>query len=508
MKSYVTTPIYYVNGSPHIGHAHTSVMADILMRNRAALGYDCKLTTGCDEHGQKNQEAAEKAGLEPAEYLRQRSGEFQRVFDMLDVNYDFFVHTSRPFHKEQVARAEAKLYDAGLIIQKQYRGLYCTGCEQFKKPSDLNDENRCQDHPNIDVEELDELNYFLRIEPYRQRLLQHIEDNPGFVKPAKYVKELKQMLEEPLEDLCISRPKRRVSLGVELPFDTDYVTYVWFDALINYLTNLGWPEEDYQPWWSTVEHLIGKDILKTHGVYWPIMLMAMEETLPRQLSVHGHWVGAGGLKMSKTLGNVVDPVEVVDQLGADALRYYMARNMRTDSDSQISIDLIRQAYNSELGNKLGNLLSRAGKFTSSKYDGCVTEPGALQPEDEALRAEVLAAAQGFAKHFEMSDIPTLVRQLVDACDQLNEYFAAQAPWGLIKDPATEERCRTVLYVTLDCLRLVLESFRQIIPTSADRALAMLGTEFDDNTVWAPQLSALKAGAPLGEIETLFPRITE
>ena len=508
MKSYITTPIYYVNGSPHIGHAHTSVMSDILKRNRAALGYDVKLTTGCDEHGQKNQEAADKAGMSAEDYLKERSAEFQRVFDLLDVDYDFFVHTSRAYHKEQVALIESRLWDAGLIIQKQYRGLYCTGCEQFKKPSDLNEDGRCQDHPNIDVEEIDELNYFLQIEPYREKLLKHIDDNPGFVQPAKYVRELKQMLADPLEDLCISRPKHRVSLGVELPFDSDYVTYVWFDALINYLTNLGWPENGYEAWWETVEHVIGKDILKTHGVYWPIMLMALGETPPRQLSVHGHWVGAGGVKMSKTIGNVVDPVEVVELLGVDAMRYYLARNMRVDSDSQISVDLVRQAYNSELGNKLGNLLSRAGKFAASRFDGKTPEPGALDEADKALQASALAAVGGFAERFELSDIPRLVGGLIAACDDMNEYFNDQAPWALLKDPATAERCGTVVYVTLDCLRLVTEAFRQVIPGSADRALAMLGCELEDGAVWSPEIGRLAPGGALGEIGALFPRVED
>lgn len=507
MKSYITTPIYYVNGAPHLGHAHTTVMADILKRNRRALGHETLLSTGCDEHGQKNQEAAAKEGLEPAAYLAMRSAEFQRVFDMLGVDYDVFVHTSRPGHMDKVAEIERRMHDAGLIVRKQYRGMYCTGCEQFKKPSDLNDEGRCPDHPNIEIEEIDELNYFVQIDSFRARLLDHIETNPDFVQPEKYRNELKQMLAEPLEDLCISRPKRRVSLGVELPFDADYVTYVWFDALINYITNLDWPEPGYKGWWDSVEHLIGKDILKTHGVYWPIMLMAIGEAPPRRLSVHGHWVGSGGVKMSKTLGNVVDPVEVIEKLGADALRYYLARNMRVESDSQISVDLITQAYHSELGNKLGNLLSRAGKFAVSRFDGLVPEPGARSDTDCALQKSVLAASSGFAQHVEMSDLPRLVGGLVSVCDEMNEYFAAQAPWDLYKSPETQERCRTVIYVTLDCLRLVLEAFCQVIPVSATKALEMLGLQAPEG-VWKPALDQLSPGAGLGAIGTLFPRIQD
>ncbi|MEW7009916.1 class I tRNA ligase family protein [Lentilitoribacter sp. EG35] len=508
MKSYITTPIYYVNGAPHIGHAHTSTMADILKRNRKALGYDTKLTTGCDEHGQKNQEAALESGMPITEYLTMRSGEFQRLFDMINVDYDYFVHTSRPEHMRQVANVEQRMFDAGLIIKKQYSGLYCTGCEQFKKTTDLTDEGNCPDHPNLGVEELDELNYFLNIEPYRQQLLEHIEENPKFVDPPIYRAELKRMLAEPLEDLCISRPKTRVSLGVELPFDNNYVTYVWFDALFNYLTNLDWPKEGYEQWWQAAEHTIGKDILKTHGVYWPIMLMSIGESPPARLSVHGHWVGPGGIKMSKSLGNVVDPIEVIEVVGTDALRYFLARNMRSDGDSNISLELVRQTYNSELGNKLGNLLSRAAKFSKKQFDDRVPTPGLFGSADEIIRISVLEAVNGFARRIEMADIPRLTQQLITVCDRMNNYFAEQAPWDLIKDPITDERCRTVIYVSLDCIRLVFEALRQVIPMSSNAALLMLNCLPNENEIWQPALDSLPPETKLNEIETLYPRITE
>lgn len=506
MNSYITTPIYYVNGAPHIGHAHSTIMADIMRRNRLMQGYDVLLSTGCDEHGQKNQEAAEQAGMSAEAYLDMRTAEFQRVFDMLNVKYDYFVRTSRPHHKHVVQEFERRMMDKGLIIQKQYRGLYCQGCEQFKKPSDLVD-GKCPDHPTLQIEEIDELNYFMRLEPFRQRLLQHIEDNPEFVHPAVYKTELKRMLSEPLDDLCISRPKKRVSLGVELPFDKDYVTYVWFDALINYMSNLEWPDGGYAQWWDASEHLIGKDILKTHGVYWPMMLMAIGEKPPERLTVHAHWIGVGGIKMSKTLGNVVDPVEVINLLGVDALRYYLARNMRSDSDSQIAVDLIKQAYNSELGNKLGNLLSRAGKFAATRFEGRIPEAGPLNEADTAVRAATLEAAQGFGKRFQLAELPFLTQNLIFALDKLNNYFAEQAPWDLVKKPETMQRGRTAVYVTLDCLRLVLEAFWPVIPGSAEKALAMLAHPVPSGA-WQPKLDALKAATPLSEIETLFPRVTD
>jgi len=303
MKSYITTPIYYVNGAPHIGHAYTSIVADILKRNRQAQGVEMLLSTGVDEHGQKNQEAAADLGMEISAYLDMRCAEFREVFDKFDVQYDYFVRTSRDGHKQAVADMEQSIFDKDLIVKHAYTGIYCKGCEEFKKESDLTEDGQCPLHPTMKVEQTDETNYFLKMEPFRERLLKHIEDDPDFVTPPAFRTELKQMLSEPLEDLCISRPKSRVTLGVELPFDTDFVTYVWFDALANYLTNIDWPNGDYAGWWADVEHLIGKDILKPHGVYWPIMLMAAGLPLPKRLSVHSHWTGAGGVKMSKSIGN-------------------------------------------------------------------------------------------------------------------------------------------------------------------------------------------------------------
>jgi len=505
VKSYLSTPIYYVNGSPHLGHAHTSVMADILCRHQRLLGNETLLSTGCDEHGQKNEAAAEESGMTPQEYLDERSAEFRRVFDKLNVEYDMFVRTSRPEHHAAVVEVAARLHKEGYLVKKQYTGIYCTGCEQFKKETDLNEDGRCPDHPNLEPEQLDETNYFFKIEPFRQQLIDHINENPEFVTPDQYRNELLQMLSEPLEDRCISRPKHRVKLGVTLPFDTEYVAYVWFDALINYISNIGWPDPKSGDWWPHASHLIGKDILKTHGVYWPAMLFGLEMSLPNRLIVHGHWLGAGGIKMSKTLGNVVNPEEVVEELGADALRYYLARNMRVGGDSQISVDLVKTAYNAELGNKIGNLFSRAAKFAFSRFDEKLPEPGALSAEDEAVRAIVLAAANDMTAPLELSDLPQKMKAIVGAADELNEYFTAQAPWTLVKSEDTIERAKTSVYVTLDCLRLIFEMMSSVIPTTSENALGMLSAPLSKDAAWVPQLDGLKGGTQLKEIATLFPR---
>ena len=269
--SYVTTPIYYVNGPPHLGHAYTSRVADILKRARKMAGFRSFLSTGVDEHGQKNEQMALESGMSFKEYLDMRALQFRDLFDLLDVDYDFFARTTAPTHVRAVVYLEERLYERGLLVKQEYEGLYCSGCEQFKKESDLSSEGFCLEHPNILAERTVETNYFFKMEPFRKKLQEHITANPHWISPTSYRNEVIAMLENPLEDLCISRPKSRVSLGIELPFDDDYVTYVWFDALLNYLSNIGWPDESYEGLWLGSEHVIGKDILKTHCVYWPCM---------------------------------------------------------------------------------------------------------------------------------------------------------------------------------------------------------------------------------------------
>ncbi|MCA3562366.1 MAG: methionine--tRNA ligase [Aestuariivirga sp.] len=506
MQSYLTTPIYYVNGPPHLGHAFTTVVADILKRQNARLGVATLLSTGCDEHGQKNAQAASAMGLDPQRYLDLRSAEFRALFDRLNVGYDVFARTSSAVHVPQVQHIVGRLHERGLLHRKTYEGHYCAGCEQFKKTSDLDQAGHCREHPNLVAGLIREENYFLAIEPFRQAIRAHIAARPDFIRPLTFRMELLRLLAEPLEDLCISRPAARVPLGVRFPFDPDYVVYVWFDALINYLTNLGWPAPGYRAWWAGAEHIIGKDILKTHGVYWPAMLLALGEPLPKRLLVHSHWVGEGGLKMSKSLGNVVDPNAVIDELGADALRYVFARHMRADADSAISVALIRQCYVAELANKLGNLHARLLSFTHAAFAGRVPPKGALSPVDEAVRSCVLAAAQRFAASLSPEDIPASTRAVLDAVEQLNRYVTSEAPWSLAKSRLTRSRGETVTHVALDGLRLVFEALWPIMPATAQRALAPLPRRAGPSEVWQPQLDLLEDGASLGEASILFPRM--
>jgi methionyl-tRNA synthetase len=507
MKSYLTTPIYYVNGPPHLGHAFTSVAADILARQRGRLGIATLLSTGCDEHGQKNAEAARAMKLAPQAYLDRRSAEFRALFDRLNVGYGVFVRTSSSAHAQRVQHAVVKLQRSGLLRRKSYEGHYCAGCEQFRKPSDLDAAGHCREHPNLAAVLSREENYFLAIEPFRAAIAERIQCDPHFIRPRSFRSELLGLLQEPLDDLCISRPASRVPLGVRLPFDPDYVVYVWFDALINYLGNLGWPEADYESWWAEAEHIIGKDILKTHGIYWPAMLLALGEALPRRLLVHSHWTGEGGLKMSKSLGNVVDPNALIDVLGADALRFFFARHMRAESDGAISMALIRQTYEAELANKLGNLQSRLLGFARATFGNSVPSKGPLTSDDEEVRAAILSAARRWARPMSLEDIPVQTAAIVEAAQSLNRYVTHEAPWTLAKTAEGRARAATVTYVAMDALQLVFEALWPVIPSTAQRALAGAGSRDRDAIAspWHPRLDGLEEGTLLSVPSILFPR---
>jgi methionyl-tRNA synthetase len=467
---YLTTPIYYVNGAPHIGHAHTSVMADIIKRWRSQTGLATFLTTGVDEHGQKNEECAKAAGLEPQQYLDQQAATFKALFDKLGVQYDHFVRTTEPYHKMAVVAALEELQKQ--FVKRDYTGLYCVGCEQFKKASDLNSLGQCPDHLRA-PEERTETNWFFPLEPYRELLQIHMEVNPDWIQPEQYANEVRRMLEHPLEDLCISRPKTRLKLGIELPFDHDYVTYVWFDALLNYLSNIEWPlprgeewPQGYQERWADSHHLIGKDIVKTHCVYWPIMLMALGETPPKSIQVHAHWLGKGRVKMAKSLGNVVDPNEVIDESGVDALRYYLARRMSTTHDTEITKEHIAEVYNDELANGVGNLLSRSAKLYAKEF-GAFTDDGVYDPIIKDLEFALRLKCQT------MDDIPFYTEAIKANTAIIDAWFTDQAPWTLIKQGKRSE-AELVLRSAIRAVVLLLWHLEPICPEGAMRGLAMLG----------------------------------
>lgn len=507
MQKYITTPIYYLNGLPHIGHAYTSILGDVMKKFEQMRGNGVYYTTGTDEHGQKNQHSIEASGLAADEFLTRQSDNFRNLFVELGIDFDYFVRTSRPEHKKIVQEILQNIYDKGLIVKKSYEGLYCEGCEQFKKKSDLDENGCCPDHKAV-PKAISEENYFFRLEPYRQWLIDYIKSHPDWIQPAKYANEVLGMLKEPLEDLCISRPKSRVWLGVELPFDHDYVTYIWFDALVNYISTLNYGHNpDFETVWAHSHHLIAKDILKPHCIYWPIMLHALGVVPVEHYFIHGYWIGEGGVKMSKSLGNVVDPAEVVRLLGVDALRFYLINNMTLGGDSQISVAMLKQGYKM-LANNIGNLQMRVLKMVQKSLEGKVPSPAALNEEDKALVNDIAGRFERiFGQEMSLETVSELAESIVKAGDAVNAYFAANTPWVLAKNPAERARFEAVVYTTLECLRLIGLAMYPLTPATARKIEASLGVEpesfkADFKPFALPEGTEIKVGDPL------FPMIEE
>ena len=356
LRIYLTTPLYYVNGDPHLGSAYTMLITDTLARYYRARGWETFYLTGTDEHGDKIAQAAADAGMTPKAFTDQVSATFRAAWDACDITYDHFIRTTDPYHIRFVQDLLTRVHEAGDIYFDRYGGLYCFGCERFYTEKELRD-GKCPDHltePKL----IEEENYFFRMGKYQDRLLRHIEEHPDFIRPEGFKNEVLAMLREPIGDLCISRPKSRLTWGIEIPFDQRYVTYVWFDALINYVSALNYKGDDvFRKFWPEAQHFIGKDILKPHGVFWPTMLMAAGLPLYKHLNVHGFWT-VEGQKMSKSLGNVISPLVMKEKIGLDAFRYFLLRESVFGQDADFREESLHARYNAELANNLGNLVSR------------------------------------------------------------------------------------------------------------------------------------------------------
>ena len=488
----ITTPIYYPNGVPHVGHAHTTVVADILKRCWEMRGKSVFLSTGLDEHGQKMQETIAKSGMTSWQFLDSKAEIFSGLFKRLNIGYDVFIRTTEPRHKKFVGECLQRVYDKGLIEKKEYEGLYCLGCEQFKTAADLDEHGNCRDHAKAPVFSK-EVNYSFKMEPFREWLAEHMDKNPGFIKPAQYQKDVVNMLKEPLADLCISRPKSRVTHGIELPFDADFVTYVWFDALLNYATvNNGALTED-------CTHLMAKDILKTHAIYWPIMLRALDMGLPKHLFVHGYWTARDRTKMSKSLGNAVDPGEMLDVFGVDALRYYLARGMGRD-DAPIGRDMILEVYNAELANVVGNGFYRVIKMLDKKTSGMFPEVTAFRTGDEQFVRQIVKKVQDFfARDFDLQTVYCQAELVYEIGREINLFIDRSAPWKLEgKDfESSAMSC-------LEACRLMFELAYPIMPESSLAVLGALGAEFDA-TKYSVAARRIKGGK-IGGYKVLFQRM--
>ncbi len=503
---YVTTPIYYVNASPHLGHAYTTIVADVLARYHRLSGDQTFFLTGTDEHGDKIAEAAEKGGVTPKEYADRISSQFRDLWPKLAVTNDFFIRTTDNAHIETVQTILRKVYDAGDIYFGHYEGFYCVGCERFYTEKELID-GKCPDH-QTEPEFRKESNYFFRMSKYQDWLISHIKAHPDFIRPERYRNEVLAFLREPLEDLCISRPKSRLTWGISLPFDENYVTYVWFDALINYITGINYPDgENFRKFWPVAQHLIAKDILKPHGIYWPTMLKAAGIEPYQHLNVHGYW-NVDQSKMSKSIGNVVRPLDLKDKYGLDPFRYYLLREMVFGLDSSFSEEGFVQRVNAELANDLGNLVSRVTSMAMKFCQGKVPTVSESTENDRILPDTAFKVLAEVKSSFRELTFHKALMSIWDLIGTANRYIVEQEPWTLAKDPSKQVRLNEVIYTLLETLRVVAVLVAPFIPGSAEKIMVQLGIakpeeeNFKSIRTWG----GLASGQSLQRSEALFPRI--
>lgn len=505
MTFYITTPIYYVNDTPHIGHAYTTIVADVLTRYHRLFGEESLFLTGTDEHGQKVQNAAKARGLDPQVHVDEMMEQFKSIWGELDVQYDIFMRTSFPYHKEVVQKCLKDLFDRGEIYSAEYEGWYSVSEEIFYMEKDL---INGKSPMGKEVTKITEKNYFFKMSKYQDRLIQYIEEHPDFVRPEGKRSEVLGFLQKPLEDLCISRPKTRLSWGIELPFDRDYVTYVWFDALLNYASAIGYQqggakEAIFKKWWPHVVHLIGKDILTTHTVYWPTMLMALGVPLPKTVFAHGWWLTDSGGKMSKSEGPVVSPLEMRNIVGVDPFRYFLTRDIYLGNDARFSKELVISRINTELANNLGNLLSRTLNLVHKFFEGKVPPADQSLAETKELIKQALGLPTAVKTRIEAMEPNLAIEEVVNLLTATNRFIDTIAPWKTAKEnlPVAGE----CLYTCLEILRISAILLSPVMPQKMAELLAQLGLNANPNYS-ETTFGGLQSGVPVPVPSPLFPRI--
>jgi methionyl-tRNA synthetase len=496
---YVTTPIYYVNATPHVGHAYTTIAADILARHRRQRGEETFFLTGTDEHGSNIARVAEEAGLEPKEFVDRNAAKFLEMTRRINVSNDFFIRTTDDRHEALVEEFLQRIYDAGEIYEGVYAGLYCSRCESFYTEAELVD-GRCPQH-GIVPEYVEEKNYFFRLSAYQDRLLELYDRNPEFVLPKFRANEARSFIEQGLDDISVSRATQR--WGVSVPWDPDQVVYVWVDALINYWSALAFAREgeDLRPsLWPEVRHLLAKDILKFHCVIWPALLMGAGITVPKQLFVHGYLL-MNDRKMSKSVGNVIDPLELIDVYGVDPVRYYLFRAASFGQDGNISVEGLHQRYERELGNDLGNLLSRTTAMIARYRDGVLPVASGTQE----LAAELDGLPPRLVERLDAYDLTGALDEIWEVVRSLNRHVEQNAPWELAKDDARAADLDRVLFDLADGLRVLAVVLSPFLPETGPQILAALGQ--DASLDWSGAHSGgTRAADGIEPAQPLFPRV--
>ena len=504
-KFYITTAIAYTSRKPHIGNSYEIVLTDAIARYKRLQGYDVFMLTGTDEHGQKIEEYAKTAGVTPKEYVDKVSGEIRSICDILNTSYDRFIRTTDEQHEKVVQKIFKKLYEQGDIYKGHYEGMYCTPCESFWTESQLVD-GKCPDCGR-EVKPAKEEAYFLKLSKYQKRLEEFIEQNENFIYPEARKKEmLNNFIKPGLQDLCVSRTSFK--WGIPVDFDPDHVVYVWIDALSNYITAIGYDpdgsSDEYKKYWPADVHIIGKDIVRFHTIYWPIMLMALGEPLPKQ--VFGHpWLLFGEDKMSKSRGNVIYADDLVELLGVDAVRYYLVSEMPYASDGSITYETIIERYNSDLANTFGNLVNRTIAMQNKYFDGVIQPGNVNEPVDDELKNFALDTVKKIEKCFETYRVADAVEAVLNLAKRSNKYIDETTPWALAKDEASLPRLGTVLYNLLEAIRYIAVLLSPFMPETSEKIFAQMNCNIKDYDS-LESFGALKAGEKVGKAEALFARI--
>ena len=475
---YLTTAIAYTSGKPHIGNVYEIVLADAIARYKRQVGYDVRFQTGTDEHGQKVEEKATKAGVSPKAFVDEVSKEIKNQFDVMNVSYDKFMRTTDPYHEKQVQKIFKKLYDKGDIYKGHYDGLYCQECEAFYTKSQITEDGKCPVCGG-ELKEMQEEAYFFKMSKYSDRLIKYIEDHPHFIQPESRKNEMiNNFLKPGLQDLCVSRTSFK--WGIPVDFDPKHVVYVWIDALTNYITGLGYDADGnndplFDKYWPADLHLIGKDIVRFHTIYWPIMLMALDVPLPKQIFGHP-WLLTGDSKMSKSKGNVIYADDLVSLFGTDAVRYIMLHEMPFAQDGHITYDLMIERINSDLANNLGNLVNRTLSMENKYFNGVVANPNEVEDVDADLKSVAMNTVKLVDESMDTLHVADAIDHILDLFSRCNKYIDETEPWKLAKDPEKIGRLATVLYNLLESVRIGAILLKPYLPETAEKILQSLNTE--------------------------------